>query len=120
MHGRGQGEGMSGGTFALHWVEIVTLTFVIFGIIVAFLSPSAFISYIVIFLSGMIAGRLLWERRNNTRGTYVAIILGFLAGFMLGSLNNYGNQIVIVVLFILGARLMYKLNEKGILADIFF
>lgn len=111
---------MSGGVFATHWVEMLVLAFVIIGIIIAFLSPSAFISYVIIFLSGMIAGRLLWERRHNVRFTYIAIIIGFLVGFVIGSVSTYGNKIVIVVLFIVGARLMYKLNEKGILSDIFF
>ena len=111
---------MSGGVFALNWAEIVAGIFIVVGIVIAFLSPSAFISYIVIFLSGMIAGRLLWEKRRNVKTPYIYIMLGFLAGFMLGSFTHYGNPIIILVLFILGARLMYKLNEKGILADVFF
>jgi len=104
----------------MHWVEMVTLTFVVIGIIIALLSPSAFISYIIILLSGMFAGRLMWERRNNVKFTYIAIIIGFLVGFMLGSFSHYGNQIVIVVLFIFGAVLMYRLNKKGIFTDFFF
>ena len=104
----------------MHWAEIVALASMFLGVIIAFLAPSAFISYVVIFFSGMIGGRLLWERRNNTRGTYIAIMLGFLAGFMLGSFTHYGNPFIIIVLYIVGARLMYKLTEKGYFADVFF
>ncbi len=111
---------MSGGTFATHWGEIVALLFMVIGVIVAFLAPSAFMSYLIVFLSGMIGGRLLFERRNKTRGVYVAIMLGFIAGFALGAFSHYGNPFVIVILFIVGAKLMYTLNKKGYLADVFF
>jgi len=111
---------MSSGVFAMNWAEIVAGVFIIIGIVIAFLSPSAFISYIIIFLSGMIAGRLLWERRTMPKTAYIYIILGFLVGFMLGAFRHYGNPFIILVLFIVGARLMYVLNKKGILEDLFF
>lgn len=106
--------------FAGNWAEIIAASFMVIGIIVAFLSPSLFISYMIIFLSGMIAGRLLWERRNKTRYPYILIMLAFVAGYMLGTFRHYGNPIIILILFVVGAVLMYKLNQKGILADLFF
>lgn len=106
-------------TFFRHWAELVAFWVMIAGIIIAFISPSAFVSYIIIFLCGLIAGRVLYERKHFFNLPVVIIMLGFLAGFMIGSLKNYGNPIIIVVLFVAGKIVAQKLYEKGVVKDTF-
>lgn len=100
----------------LSWAEGLFFVLVILGIIVAVLSPSAFISYSVIFISGFIAGRLIFFRKKKLKSAYYIIIFGFLIGFLLGS--YYGDIKVIIILFILGAILSYYLHDKKVFKDI--
>jgi hypothetical protein len=112
---------MAGHLFFSSWAEVGAFVFMFFGIFVAVLSPSAFISYVIILLSGMIAGRIFWERRNNTTIAYTMITLGFLAGYAAGSFFRYfGNVLVIIVLFIVGIMVMYKISERGFIPDTWF
>ncbi len=107
--------------FFSSWAEVAAFTFLFFGVFIAILSPSAFISYLIILLSGMIAGRIFYERRKNTKIAYTMIILGFLAGFAAGAFfRHFGNVLVILVLFIVGAIVMYKISERGFIPDTWF
>tara|TARA_Y100000310_G_scaffold342247_1_gene444627 strand:- start:36769 stop:37050 length:282 start_codon:yes stop_codon:yes gene_type:complete len=81
-------------------------------------SFSAVISYIVVFLSGMIGGRLLYERKHKLTIPYYLIIGGFLIGYLIGTF--YGSRKVIVVLFVLGILFSYHLHKKGYIRDVAF
>ena len=85
------------------------------GIVVALISPSAVISYVIIFLSGMFAGRIIYERKGKIQLPYFMIISGFVIGYLFGV--YYGSRIVLIVLFVLGALLSYKLYSNKILRD---
>ena len=102
--------------FFRSWAELFFFAVMIIGFIIALLTPSAFISYIVVLLSGMIAGRLLYDRKKKLTIPYYLIILGFLIGFVLGS--RYGSQKIIIILFVLGLLLSYHLYNKGYLKDL--
>jgi len=104
--------------FFKNWVEFFFFVLMVIGIIVALAAPSAVISYIVIFLSGIFAGRIVYFRHHNLKAGYYIIIIGFLIGYLLGSI--YGSRKVIIVLFVLGAILSYYLYEKKVLRDIMF
>ena len=88
----------------------------IIGVIIALTAPSAIISYIIIFLSGMFAGRLIYERKNKIQFPYFMIIAGFFIGYLIGV--YYGSKRVVIALFVIGAILSYKLYDKKILKDI--
>lgn len=112
---------MAGHLFFSSWAEFAAFAFMFFGIFVAILSPSAFISYVIILLSGMIAGRIFYERRNNTKIAYTMVTLGFLAGFAVGAFfRHFGNVLVILMLFLVGAIVMYRLSERGFIPDTWF
>ncbi|MBS3102530.1 hypothetical protein J4458_03715 [Candidatus Woesearchaeota archaeon] len=100
------------------WAEFFFFAVMVVGIVVSLSAPSAVISYIVIFVSGMMAGRLMYWRKHNMHFAYYLIIVGFLIGYLLGA--YYGNRNVIVILFILGAFFGYYLYEKKILRDTLF
>lgn len=104
--------------FYKNWMEFFFVVLMVIGILVALATPSAAISYVIIFLSGMFAGRVIYERRNNIQLPYFLIIAGFVIGYLIGV--YYGNRRVMIVLFVIGAILSYKLYDKKILRDVRF
>ena len=104
--------------FFKSWAEFFFFVLMVVGVIVSLASPSAVISYFIIFISGMMAGRILAWRQHSTHFAYLLIIMGFLIGFVIGS--YYGNRKVIIILFALGAFLAITYIRKrslGILSS---
>jgi len=104
--------------FFKNWAEFFFLVLMLAGFIIALFSPSAFISYIVVFLSGMIGGRLLYLRKGNLVFPYYIILAGFLLGYLIGTF--YGSRKVVIVLFVLGVLFSYHLFNKGYIKDLPF
>ncbi|MBI2654592.1 hypothetical protein HYX02_07365 [Candidatus Woesearchaeota archaeon] len=104
--------------FYKNWMEFFFVVVMIIGLLVALASPSATISYVIAFLSGMFAGRLVYERKNKIQLPYFLIIAGFVIGFAMGV--YYGSKWVVIGLFVLGGILSYKMYNKKILKDIRF
>jgi len=106
--------------FFKSWAELFFFIVMIVGFIVALwaTSFSAVISYIVVFLSGMIGGRLLYERKQKLTIPYYIIIIGFMIGFLIGTI--YGSRKVVIILFVLGILLSYHLHNKGYIRDVQF
>ena len=88
----------------------------ILGFSLALVAPSAFISYIIVFLSGMMGGRLLYNQNHKLKIPYYLILAGFLIGFIFGTF--YGSRAVIIILFVLGGLLSYHLYDKKYLHDL--
>lgn len=101
-----------------NWMEFFFLALIIIGVLIALSAPSAVISYMIIFLSGIFAGRLLYERRNKIQFPYFTIISGFVIGYLVGA--YYGNRRIIIALFVIGTILSYKLYDNKILKDVRF
>ena len=101
--------------FYKNWFESFFLILIIVGIVIALSAPSAAISYVIIFLSGIFAGRLIYERKHKMKFPYIMIIAGFVIGYLIGV--YYGSRMVVVALFVIGAILGYKLYDKKILKD---
>ena len=106
--------------FFKNWAEFFFFVIMVLGLVVGLwaTSHSAFISYIVIFLSGMIGGRLLYDRKGKLTVPYYLIIAGFLIGYLIGT--YYGSKKVVIILFVLGILLSYHLYKKGYLKDTLF
>jgi len=106
--------------FFKSWVEFFFFVLMIIGFIVALwaTSFSAVISYIVVFLSGMIGGRLIYERKQKLTIPYYIIIIGFMIGFLIGTI--YGSRKVVIILFVLGILLSYHLYNRGYIRDVQF
>ncbi|MBI2651252.1 hypothetical protein HYX01_02180 [Candidatus Woesearchaeota archaeon] len=106
--------------FYKSWAEFFFFVVMILGFVFALwaTSHSPFISYIVVFLSGMIGGRLLYYRKKNLMFPYYIILAGFLIGYLFGT--YYGNKKVVILLFVLGILLNYHLHNKGYIRDIAF
>lgn len=104
--------------FFSDWAEFFFLVLLFIGIIFAVSSTSAVITYLVGFFSGMMAGRLIYERKEKLRAPYLLIIIGFIMGYVIGNFR-YGSRVIIVLLFVFGAALMYYLLDKKIIKDKF-
>lgn len=101
--------------FYKNWMEFFFFVLMIIGVIIALTAPSAIISYIIIFLSGMFAGRLIYEKKDKIQFPYFMIIAGFVIGYLIGA--YYGSKTVLIVLFLTGAIVNYKLYSNKILRD---
>ena|SRR3989338_3943590 len=100
------------------WAEFFFFVVMVLGLVVGLWASSfsAVISYIVVFLSGMIGGRLLYERRKRLTFPYYIILIGFLIGYIAGT--YYGSRKVVIILFVLGILFSYHLCNKGYIRDI--
>ena len=101
--------------FYKNYMEFFFIILIAAGLLLALLVPSAVISYVLIFLSGLAAGRLIYERKNKMMLPYLVIIAGFLIGYLIGM--KYGDRTVVIESFLIGAVLGYYLFEKKILKD---
>ncbi len=102
--------------FDKSWMEFFFVVLMIVGVLISFAAPSAAISYAIIFLCGIFAGRLIYEKKNKIQFPYFMIIAGFVLGYLLGV--YYGSRIIMLALFAAGAVLSYKLYDKKIVNDI--
>lgn len=101
--------------FYKNWMEFFFVVVMILGLLIALTAPSAAMNYVIALLSGIFAGRLIYDRKTKLQFPYFVIIAGFVIGYMLGT--YYGSKKVVIVLFVLGAVIGYKLYEKKILKD---
>lgn len=106
--------------FHKNWMEFFFLLLILIGVLIALLAPSAVISYAISLLSGIFAGRLIYERKDKIQFPYFMIIAGFVIGYLIGVNFGYGNVTAVIALFLIGAVLSYKLYDKKILRDIRF
>ena len=90
----------------------------VIGLLFALIVPSAAISYMFIFFSGIFAGRVIYERKNKIVFPFLVIIGGFLIGYLAGM--RYGDWIVVVAIFVMGVIIGYHLFNKKILKDLRF
>lgn len=106
--------------FFKRWAEFFFFVVMVLGFVVSIWAStySAAISYTIIFLSGMIGGRLLYERKHKLTFPYYFIIIGFMIGYLLGA--YYGSRKVIIILFVLGILFSYYLHKRGYIRDITF
>ena len=109
---------MAGEFLFRDWAQFFFFVLMIAGIIIALAAPSAVISYMVIFISGMMAGRVMYWRQKRFHFAYYIVMVGFLIGYLIGT--YYGSRKVIVILFALGAFLSYYLYDKKLLRDTLF
>ena len=103
-----------------NWMESFFFIVMLIGLLLALASPSAFISYIISFICGLMAGKLIYisrggedRDRQKIKLPFYMVIVGFFIGFLIGV--YYGNRIVVVLSFIIASILSYRLHDKKIL-----
>jgi len=96
-----------------NWMEIFFVIILVIGIIAAIIVPSNFVSYLTITVSGIAAGKIIYDRKNKVRFPYILIITGFIIGYVMGTYN--ASRQLILILFVLGALISYHVHEKELL-----
>lgn len=96
------------------WAEALALLFLVLGFFLAVALQSPLFSYVTIFLSGLMAGRVYYIRRyKEPIFPFVLIILGFLLGYFIGGF--WVERVVVLVLFAVSAVLSYQLHLKKVI-----
>lgn len=96
------------------WVEVFTIVFVVAGFVLSVLLQSPLVTYVTLFLSGGLAGRVYhFKKRAEPILPFVLLILGFLAGYTLG--NFWTNRLWGILIFIAGFWLSLQLHRKEII-----
>ena len=96
------------------WAEVLTLLFLVLGFILSVLLQSALMSYISITISGFLAGRIYFIKRYKAPLLpVVLIILGFLVGYLIGSI--WVNRIFVLLFFTAAFWGSYYLHNHKIL-----
>jgi len=98
------------------WGELFFFFLLIVGFLLSLLTPSAVLSYALIFCLGMMGGRLIFERKERLQFPYYLMLIGLLIGYLLGA--YYGNRNIMLILFIIGAFLSYYLHDSGVIRDV--
>ncbi len=101
-----------------YWAEVFFFILLALGFIIALSARNAATTYVIVFLCGMMSGRLMWQRREKIVFPYYIILIGFIIGFILGS--RFGNKSVLITLFIIGAFASYYIHDRGLLHDLPF
>ena len=99
--------------WANRWVEYFTFLLIAAGAFMSIFSTSAVIGYTLIFLAGLMGGRLWYAFKDDFKLTWAIILIGFLVGFVLG--NRYGDDRVYVFLYIFAIAISYYLHLKQII-----
>ena len=98
---------------AQNWVEYLFFILLVIGFFLAAASGSAFVSYIIVLLCGMVGGRILYKYKTDLKIPWVIVLIGFLIGFVTGSF--YADTRIIVFCYLLGIFGSHYLHDKGIL-----
>ena len=107
------------GTFLdYNWAELFFFILLVVGFLISVSIRNEIVVYITIFLAGLMAGRMIYERHEKFSFPYYLIIIGFLIGYLLGV--QLGDRRAIIILFVLGALISYYLFSKGFLHDLPF
>lgn len=96
------------------WVELLCFVVLVIGFLFSITLQSAMMSYVVIFLFGLLAGRLIYYRKYS----FPFYIIGFalLLGYVLGT--RYGQWKLVILFFLLGSAVSYYLHQQGYLEGV--
>ena len=98
-----------------NWMEFWSVVLMVIGLVLALFTSSAVINYLLIFVSGMFAGRIIYERQHKTVFPYYVIIAAFLVGYLIGM--RYGNGYAVTMLFAAGGIISLRLFKREFIRD---
>jgi len=99
------------------WPELGALALLVIGFLFAIsVVTSKFMSFIMIFLWGLIFGRMWYKLKGHFKFPWALIVLGFLVGFILANIVlEYSGIFTLVILFFGGMWLSYYTHDKKFL-----
>lgn len=96
------------------WPELFFILFLVIGILFSFLSRAPWMSYMVIFLSGMVIGRLGYVNRHKQVFPIYFVVFGYLVGFFVANYFSVNaNYAILVLVLVGGVYISYKIHELG-------
>ena len=95
-----------------NWPEQYFWVLLFLGFFISLIS-NVVISYIVIFLCGLIAGRLFYLKRKGIKFFLTILVAGFIIGYLMGSLH--ANRFLLLIIFLAANYLSFSLHKKKIL-----
>ena len=95
------------------WVEFVVLFIFVISVFLSFASESLAVRLIIVFIVGLMFGRIWFVYKKRMKFALSGVIIGFLFGFLLG--NFFGNIQEIILVFLIGFFASYYLHSKKLL-----
>jgi predicted membrane protein len=93
------------------WPEWTGLVLLVLGFIVALSISSLWLNITIIFLAGMLVGRVVYKKKGNVPlFPFMLIVIIFMVGYLLGSYTY--NRILILIIFIISTTISYKIHKK--------
>lgn len=105
----GQGE-----FYWRNWAEVFIIILIMVGFLLSISIRSAGISYFIVFVAGLMAGRVIAKRvGRQPLFPYFLIIIGFLLGYLSGALAFEINKKALILLFAAGGAISFYVHKKG-------
>ncbi len=98
------------------WAEYLMALLLIVGVVFAVVIKSLATSLVIMFLFGLLFGRLWFKQRKNFRIILSLAIMGLVFGFILGKLFGYTE--VIIIVFFGGAFISYYIHKLGWISSV--
>ncbi len=98
---------------ATTWVEVVFIILLVVGLLLSVTAANAYLNFIIIFLCGLLFGRLLYQERRNLKLAFYLVVFGFLVGYVVGS--YYTNKTLVTLFFVIGITASYYAHFKKII-----
>lgn len=99
--------------FIDNWVEYVSLLFLILGAIITFIAGSKVLSVLIVFLSSMIIGRIIYVRKYKHHIRFWVMAGAFVIGMIIGT--RFLSYKVVLVTFVAGAYTGYWIKKQHLL-----
>lgn len=108
-------EVKTGATFLQEaWAETLAMVLLLAGFFVSLLLANAWLVYLVVVLTGFLAGRIFYIKRfREPIFPFILMIIGFLFGYILGSFA--ASRPLTTILFVISFVVSYYLHLKKIL-----
>lgn len=104
-----------GTKFSKDWAEWIAIFLLLVGFTVAIIIDTPLMHLIIIFLAGLMAGKLWYKERKQVRFPFFIILLGLMIGYTAGIMVRKGNVFLVVLIFLIGMVINYLVYKKGIL-----
>jgi len=100
------------------WTEFFFFIIMLAGVIIALTARSALVSYVVILIAGIMAGRIIKGGETRLGFPIYMLITGFLVGYLIGSYQY--SKVIILLLYMIGMVGSNYVFSREIIKDIRF
>jgi len=90
-------------------MEILFIVILIIGLVVALMVKNLVLTYLIVVVSGLGMGFLLYQKRNELRGKYMIACLSFIIGYIVA---NSGIRIRLVIVFMMSIVFGYLIYKQ--------